>query len=66
MIPTAFEKTDIATEFEELLRNAEKEYPTLVEHLESYSANSVELETYQAYLRLLSETPTVVTANTAT
>lgn len=55
----------VLKEFEKLVEAAQKEFPDLLNQMETFAASEVQLESFRAYLDLMNDTPVVVTANTA-
>lgn len=60
------EGNSLEAEYLDFEKLAKKEYPDISEQMEVYTATRIEIENYEAYLNLINETPTVVTANSAT
>lgn len=56
---------EITKDFQELVDRANREIPELSGQLETYVSAQAEMESFRAYLDLINDTPTVVTANRA-
>ncbi len=57
---------EIMRDFDELIAHATKEAPEALGQMEAYAAAQVEMESFRAFLDIIHDTPTVVTANRAT
>jgi len=55
----------VMKEFEKLVEAAQREYPDLLNQVETFAASEVQMESFRAYLDLVNDIPAVVTANTA-
>lgn len=56
----------IESEYEDLVKAAEKQYPNLVKDIETFTSYKVELQSYKSYLDAFQQTPLVISVNSTT
>lgn len=56
----------IETQYEELVKAAEKQYPNLIKDLETFTSYKVELQSYKAYLDAFNQNPIAISVNSTT